>query len=102
LKVTKKGQPLTAMGRAKLRKLRARGRARNWHLSRKNLRAQNRAELVLEAEREWRRKPLAERQAWFESEVFKTLNDAFSPENLRAAAGPLATLGTPTIKVRRI
>lgn len=86
--MTKKGQPLTKMGRLKLRKLRARGRARNWHLSRRVVRE------TLEARR-------ASTGRWFDRQVGKMLGEVFSKENLRRAA-PFATLGEPTIQVRSV
>lgn len=88
------------MGRAKLRKLRGRGRARDWHLSHRL-----RPQLESAEEREWRTKPLAERQAWFEREVGKMLGETFDPKNVKRMLGPLGgavALGQPIIKVRRV
>lgn len=92
MKVTKKGQPLTAMGRAKLRKLRGRGRARDWHKSRKVRR-------VVDAQAFANRITTA---AWFERQVAKVLGEVFSRENVRRAIGPLATAGDVQVKVRGV
>lgn len=89
MKRTKQGQPLTVIGRAKLRKLRNRGRARDWHKSRRVMREQ------LEA----RRRNVA---TWFGAQIGKVLGEVFSPENMRRAVGPMATVGEPRIQFRGI